>query len=366
MATSSIHNSAPSFCCASSRLPSLTSPSNFVTLFTGKPNWRNERRKNVNVNFNGGNICKAMVQDSTVQGGSGGGPSAAYAREMERLSAKESLLIALKDAGGFRAVVTGKATEMQRIDVMERITALERLNPTPRPTTSPYLEGGWNFEWLGSGSPVAQFLLERFPTTLANVSKMEVYLKDNYAKITASLRLMNSVESKFTLSSKLSVEGPLRMKEEYAEGLLESPTVVEEAVPDQLRGALVQAASAVQQLPVPVRDALSSGIRIPLRDSGASRGWVSLMGESHESPSRRKVGVVVKAPIRKTSRRKKVFVEPPSRKKVGGGGLQRLFMISYLDEEIFIIRDGFGAPEVLTRLDVGPSSVSEPVMEYVS
>ncbi|XP_074307016.1 putative plastid-lipid-associated protein 13, chloroplastic [Silene latifolia] len=315
MATS-IHNSAPSFCGASSRLPSSTPPSNFVTLFTGKPNWRNVRRKNVNVNVNvnGGNICKAMVQDTTVQGGgSGGGPSAAYAREMERLSAKESLLIALKDAGGFRAVVTGKATEMQRIDVMERITGLERLNPTPRPTTSPYLEGRWNFEWLGSGSPAAQFLLERFPTTLANVSNMDLFLKDNYAKVTASLRLLSSVESKFTLSSKLSVEGPLRMKEEYAEGLLESPTVVEEAVPDQLRGALGQAASAVQQLPVPVKDALSSGLRIPL-----------------------------------------------------SGGLQRLFMISYLDEEIFIIRDAFGAPEVLTRVDVGPSSVSEPTLEYVS
>ena len=41
----------------------------------------------------------------------------------------------LKDAGGFEALVTGKVTEIQRIDVMERITGLERLNPTPRPTT---------------------------------------------------------------------------------------------------------------------------------------------------------------------------------------------------------------------------------------
>ena len=72
------------------------------------------------------------------------------------------------------------------------------------------------------------------------------------------------VESKFTLSSKLSVEGPLRMKEEYVEGFLDLPSVVEEAVPDQLRGPLGQAAGAHQQLPVTIRDVISSGIRIPL------------------------------------------------------------------------------------------------------
>lgn len=257
----------------------------------------------------GGNFCRAMVQQETVQG-----PSAAYAREMERLSAKESLLLALKDAGGFEALVTGKITEMQRIDVIERITALERLNPTPRPTTSPYLEGRWNFDWLGSGTPATvQFFLQRFPTTLANLSKMDVWLKDTYSKVTANLRLFNSVDSKFTLSSKLSVEGPLRMKEEYVEGFLDSPTVVEEAVPDQLRGPLGQAFGAVQQLPVPIMDAVSSGIRIPI-----------------------------------------------------SGSLQRMFMISYLDEEILIIRDAFGAPEVLTRLDSASSPVEEPSLEYES
>ena len=40
-----------------------------------------------------------------------------------------------KDAGGFEALVTGKTSDMQKIDVTERITSLERLNPTPRPTT---------------------------------------------------------------------------------------------------------------------------------------------------------------------------------------------------------------------------------------
>ncbi|XP_044983578.1 probable plastid-lipid-associated protein 9, chloroplastic [Hordeum vulgare subsp. vulgare] len=76
-----------------------------------------------------------------------------YAREMERLSAKESLLLAFRDSGGFESFVGGKTTEMQKIDVDERIVGLERLNPTPRPTTSPYLEGRWNIEWFGHSSP---------------------------------------------------------------------------------------------------------------------------------------------------------------------------------------------------------------------
>ncbi|KAK9265541.1 hypothetical protein L1049_007593 [Liquidambar formosana] len=255
-------------------------------------------------------VCRAMVQQ-TVQGA-----PAIYAKEMERLSAKESLLLALKDSGGFEALVTGKTTDIQRIDVNERITGLERLNPTPRPTTSPFLEGCWNFEWFGSGSPgltAARFVFERFPPTVANLTKMDIVIKDSSAKITANMKLLNSIESKFILSTKLSVEGPLRMKEEYVEGVLESPTVNEETVPEQLRGAFGQAVSTAQQLPVPIRDVVASGLKIPL-----------------------------------------------------SGTFQRLFMISYLDDEILIIRDTSGVPEVLTRLDVPPSTMAEPSPEYES
>lgn len=72
------------------------------------------------------------------------------------------------------------------------------------------------------------------------------------------------IESKFTLSIKLSVEGPVRMKEEYVEGILETPTVIEETIPEQLKGAFGQAVSTVQQLPFPIRDAFSSGLKVPL------------------------------------------------------------------------------------------------------
>ena len=72
------------------------------------------------------------------------------------------------------------------------------------------------------------------------------------------------VESKLILSSKLSVEGPVRMREEYFEGLPERPTVIKEAVAEQLRGALGQAVGTVQQLSVPLRDVMSRGMRVPL------------------------------------------------------------------------------------------------------
>ncbi|KAH0924721.1 hypothetical protein HID58_016977 [Brassica napus] len=230
-------------------------------------------------------VLRAMVQEEAVQGS----PSV-YARDMERLSAKESLLLALKDAGGFEALVTGKTTSMQRIDVNERITSLERLNPSPRPTTSPCFEGRWNFEWFGSGSPgllAARVIFERFPSTLANLSRMEI----------------------------LTVEGPLRLREEYVEGMVESPTVIEEAVPEQLKGALGQATTTLQQLPDLIKDTLSSGLRIPLTSS-----------------------VLLSAL---------------------GGSFERFFMISYLDEEVLIVRDTAGVPEVLTRLETPPSNVVE-------
>ncbi|KAA0043730.1 putative plastid-lipid-associated protein 13 [Cucumis melo var. makuwa] len=254
-------------------------------------------------------LCRAMVQQAAQ------GAPAIYAKERERLSAKESLLLAFKDSGGFEALVTGKTTDMQRIDVNERITGLERLNPTPRPTTSPFLEGRWNFEWFGSGSPglAATIIFQRFPSTLANLSKLDAFIKDGTARITANVKLLNSIESKVILSTKLSVEGPLRLKEEYIEGIIETPSVSEQAVPVQLKSAFGQVVNTVQQLPVPIKDVIAGGLRVPL-----------------------------------------------------AGSYQRLMMISYLDEEILIIRDTSGVPEVLTRLDSPPSPLEPNTSDYES
>lgn len=72
------------------------------------------------------------------------------------------------------------------------------------------------------------------------------------------------IESKVILSTKLSVEGPLRLKEEYIEGILETPSVSEQAVPEQLKGTFNQAVNTMQQLPVPIKDVLASGLKVPL------------------------------------------------------------------------------------------------------
>ncbi|KAJ8756253.1 hypothetical protein K2173_025065 [Erythroxylum novogranatense] len=248
-----------------------------------------------------GSACSRRMMSIALQPGS---PDF-YSREIQRLSAKRSLLLAFKDSGGFAALVTGQTTDIQRIEVNERIIGLERLNPTPRPTTSPFLEGRWDFQWFGSagsGLFAPTFTFQGFPSNLASLSKLDVVIKDGIAKVTTYLKLLFSIESKFVLSSRLTVEGPLRMKAEYAQGVLETPTVIKETLPEELKGAFILLANTMQQLPVPVRDAISSGVKVPLL-----------------------------------------------------GNLQRLFVISYLDEEILIIRDTAGVPEVLTKLDAPAS-----------
>lgn len=99
---------------------------------------------------------------------------------------------------------------------------------------------------------------------LLSMASSLLQLKILFSKSIYYVRLNAQIESKFILSTRLTVEGPLRMKEEYAEGIFETPKVIEETVPDQLKGAFGQAASTIQQLPVPVRDAFTGGLKFPL------------------------------------------------------------------------------------------------------
>ncbi|KAI7732542.1 hypothetical protein M8C21_024148 [Ambrosia artemisiifolia] len=293
-------------------------------------------------------VFRAMVQQQSAPPGA----SAAYAKEMERLSAKESLLLAFKDAGGFEALTAGRTSDMQKIDVNERIVGLERLNPTPRPTTSPFLEGRWNFEWIGYGSPglfAARLLSERFPATLANLCKMDLMIKDGYAKVTANMKYLNAIESNFILNTKLTVEGPLRMKEEYTEGVLETPTVDEGSIPQQLKGVLGQAVNTMQQLPNPVKDAvstsLSSGITIPLNGAFQRMLMISYLDEEILQVDRFEIDVIQ-------------FTVQGSTMAVTG-------LANSLNLEM-IIRDTSGAPEVLTRLEAMAPSPIDAIEEYES
>lgn len=76
--------------------------------------------------------------------------------------------------------------------------------------------------------------------------------------------LCMQIQNRFVLTTQLSVEGPIRMKEEYVEGFLETPKISEETLPEQLKGLIGQTAGALQQLPASIRDAVSEGVKLPL------------------------------------------------------------------------------------------------------
>ncbi|CAK9232840.1 unnamed protein product [Sphagnum jensenii] len=250
---------------------------------------------------------------------SSGNQTPLSAKELERDAAKEALLLAIADAGGVDALVSGNEDKVGRITVGEKLLVLERLNPTPRPTTSPLLEGLWEFKWAGARSPgviAARTLLRRFPSVLATIKSINIIILDGTTKATASLKLFNTVETSVTLSTKLIAEGPTRLKEEYVEGVLASPSVLESNIPSQLKGAFGQLVAAVERLPNTVKEVLAGGVKVPLT-----------------------------------------------------GTYERLLLISYLDEEILVARDESGVPDVLYKLQPA-IPVIEPevtiIPEYVS
>lgn len=238
------------------------------------------------------------------------------AKELERDAAKEALLLAIADAGGVEALASEREDATARITVNEKLLALERLNPTPRPTTSPLLEGSWEFKWAAARSPAlvaARTLIKRFPATLASLGSLNIIILDGTTKATATLKLLGSVESVFTLSTKITAEGPTRLKEEYVEGILSSPNVSE--VPSQLKGFYDQLVATVDRLPAAVKDVVNNGIKVPLT-----------------------------------------------------GRYERQILISYLDEEILVARDESGVPDVLYKIQPAVTVV-EPVTvvpEYLS
>jgi len=241
------------------------------------------------------------------------------AKDLERDAAREALLLAIADAGGVDALVSDKEDKVGRITVSEKLLALERLNPTPRPTTSPFLEGLWEFKWAAARSPgvtAVRTLLKRFPATVASISSLQILIFDGTTKATAKLKLLNSVENTFTLSTKLTAEGPTRLKEEYVEGFLSSPNVKDGSVPSQFKGVYDQLVATVERLPSAVKEVVTNGIKVPLT-----------------------------------------------------GSFERQLLISYLDEEIMIARDESGVPDVLYKIS-GVTPIVEPIVtvvpEYVS
>ncbi|CAM6090057.1 unnamed protein product [Calypogeia fissa] len=254
----------------------------------------------------------------SVRAEAGSGSSAMVAKEMERVAAKEALILSIRDAGGLKGLTDPVAYDKAKIDVNEKILTLERLNPTPRPTTSPVLEGLWQFEWADARSPgivAARTLLGRIPPALASIDSLTLLILDGSAQARGFLKIFNTVESSFTLFTKLTVEGPLRLKEEYVEGLVATPKVPEGSMPAQFKGVFDQLVSAIERLPDTIKEALNSGVKIPL-----------------------------------------------------SGMFSRELLISYLDEEVMVARDKSGVADVLLRLEspIMDSSTDVIVPEYMS
>eukprot|EP00246_Nothoceros_aenigmaticus_P003395 TRINITY_DN14543_c0_g1_i1.p1 TRINITY_DN14543_c0_g1~~TRINITY_DN14543_c0_g1_i1.p1 ORF type:complete len:307 (-),score=31.08 TRINITY_DN14543_c0_g1_i1:1581-2501(-) len=225
--------------------------------------------------------------------------TAQFAKEMERVAAKEALLLAIRDVGGVEAFGTNAATDSGRIDVYEKVLNLERLNPTPRPTTSPLLEGVWNFQWAAAGSPglrAIRLLAQRFPSGLVKISSLTIRIAGEGAIVVASANLLNSIKTSVAITTKLLVEGPVKIKEEYVEATVESPSLPVDAIPPQLKGFYDQLLDAYKSFPEAVKRAVNDGVRVPL-----------------------------------------------------GNTFSRQLLISYLDDEILIARDQTGAPDVLAR-----------------
>ncbi|CAI9783765.1 unnamed protein product [Fraxinus pennsylvanica] len=106
---------------------------------------------------------------------------------------------------------------------------------------SPYLEAAGISSRLDQGAMVS---LLRFPPAFANLSKLDVAIKDGYVNIEANVIFFNS--------------------EEYVEGILKSSKINEETIPEQLTGAFGRATSRLEQLPDPIRDAMATGFKVPL------------------------------------------------------------------------------------------------------
>ncbi|XP_024518758.1 probable plastid-lipid-associated protein 13, chloroplastic [Selaginella moellendorffii] len=233
--------------------------------------------------------------------------TALFAKEMERVAAKEALLFAVKDAGGLNA-----SNDAAVLDICEKLLAVERLNPTPRPTTSPLLEGLWNLEWAGARFMASKVLITTFPALLS-IEGVTLRVMDGMARATLNLKFLNSIETSFILTTNISAQGPLRLKEQYVDGVIAPPLVKEGSIPTQVQGIYDQFVAAAHRLPESVKDSVSGGLKLPL-----------------------------------------------------GGGLsyERLLLISYLDEEVLVVRDPTGAPEVLSRLEVKSPVPADPEIGY--
>ncbi|CAI5527636.1 unnamed protein product [Closterium sp. Naga37s-1] len=246
-------------------------------------------------------VSRRTVATAAAAGG-GDMRVSSFAKEMERVAAKEALLLAIKDAGGVESLSTGQGNAAGKIQVSERVVALERLNPTTRPTSSPLLEGYWDFVWAGAQSPgliAARLVLQRLPPQVASLQALQLHIMPGSTiTATAVVRFLNVAESNVIIKSKLEMEASLKLKEEYAEIEVTSPIVTGGSIPAPLTAIVDQLSSLLKSLPAALQDTINAGLRVPL-----------------------------------------------------DGRYSRELLVSYLDDELMVARDEAGLVDVLVRAD---------------
>ncbi|CAI5491647.1 unnamed protein product [Closterium sp. Naga37s-1] len=184
----------------------------------------------------------------------------------------------IKDAGGVESLSTGQGNAAGKIQVSERVVALERLNPTTRPTSSPLLEGYWDFVWAGAQSPgliAARLVLQRLPPQVASLQALQLHIMPGSTiTATAVVRFLNAAESNVIIKSKLEMEDSLKLKEEYAEIEVTTPIVTGGSIPAPLTAVVDQLSSLLKSLPAALQDTINAGLRVPLGDGvGMGEVW---------------------------------------------------------------------------------------------
>ena len=152
----------------------------------------------------------------------------------------------------------GDVTPEKRSAINEALYKLEAMNPTPKPTMSPLINGVWELKYVGGyatewalSSPtrdIALFLYsggyspgifalslaQKLPSGLCQVGDLEIAIQRNQPRVEASIgvKLLGGSESQVQVQARLEVESDVRLRETY-----ESATVLGRQVdiPEQLQ-----------------------------------------------------------------------------------------------------------------------------------
>eukprot|EP00475_Leptophrys_vorax_P033380 TRINITY_DN52328_c0_g1_i1.p1 TRINITY_DN52328_c0_g1~~TRINITY_DN52328_c0_g1_i1.p1 ORF type:complete len:202 (+),score=18.45 TRINITY_DN52328_c0_g1_i1:88-606(+) len=148
----------------------------------------------------------------------------------------------------------------------------------------------------------AKLVLQRFPPQVVALQALQLHIMADVITATADVRLLNAAELSVIIQSALTTEGSLKLKEEYTDGEVTTPVLPPGTLPAPLQGVYDQMTSSVKALPASLQDTIAAGLKVPL-----------------------------------------------------GKRYSRELLVSYLDEELLVVRDDNGMVDVLVRSDTTTS-----------